>query len=48
MRKEGLMDRLRTIGYQVARVAAAMLVAVPTALTMATTAGAATCFPPGT
>jgi copper-binding protein NosD len=39
------MDRLRTIGYQVAGVAAAMLVAVPSALTMATTAGAATCLP---
>jgi len=39
------MDRLRSIGYQVAGVAAAMLVAVPSALTMATTAGAATCFP---
>lgn len=41
------MQGLRTIGYQVARVAAAMLVAVPSALTMATTAGAATCRPTG-
>jgi len=39
------MDRLRTIGYQVARVAAAMLVVVPSTVTMATTAGAATCLP---
>jgi hypothetical protein len=39
------MDRFRTIGYQVVRVTVALLVAVPATLTMATTAGAATCFP---
>jgi len=39
------MDRLRTIAYQVARITAALLVAVPITLQMATTAGAATCFP---
>ncbi len=41
------MDRLRTIGYRVGRVAAAMLVAVPSTVTLATTAGAATCTPTG-
>jgi hypothetical protein len=41
------MDRLRTIGYQVARITAALLVAVPGTLTMATTAGAATCTATG-
>jgi hypothetical protein len=36
----------RTIGYQVARIITALLVAVPTTLAIATvTAGAATCFP---
>ena len=39
------MERLKTIGLQVARIAAALVVAVPSALTMATTAGAATCTP---
>jgi len=39
------MERLRTIGYRVARIAAALLVAVPGTLTMGTTAGATTCFP---
>jgi hypothetical protein len=39
------LERLRTIGLQVARIAAALVVAVPSALTMATTAGAATCTP---
>lgn len=41
------METLRTIGYQVARIAAALLVAVPSGLTMATTAGATTCTPTG-
>lgn len=41
------MGSLRTIGYQVARIAAALLVAVPSGLTMATTAGASTCTPTG-
>ena len=41
------MERLRTIGYQVARIIAALLVAVPSTLTIATTAGAATCTPTG-
>jgi len=41
------MDRLRKIGYQVARITAALLVAVPSTVTMATTAGAATCTPTG-
>jgi hypothetical protein len=39
------MERLPTIGHQVARVTAALLIAVPGTLTMGTTAGAATCFP---
>ncbi len=41
------MDRLRTIGYQVARITAALLVAVASTLQMPTTAGAATCTPTG-
>ncbi len=41
------MERLRTIGYQLARITAALLVAIPCTLTMATTAGAATCTPTG-
>ncbi len=41
------MERLRTIGHQVVRIIAALLVAVPSTLTMATTAGAATCTPTG-
>src|SRR5260370_42518048 len=39
------MERLRTIGYRVARITAALLVVVPGTLTMGTTAGATTCFP---
>jgi hypothetical protein len=41
------MGKLRTIGYQVARIIAALLVAVPSGLATATTAGAATCTPTG-
>jgi len=41
------LERLRTIGLQVARIAVALVVAVPSALTMATPAGAATCTPTG-
>lgn len=41
------MGKLRTIGYQVGRIIAALLVAVPGGLTTATTAGAATCTPTG-
>jgi len=41
------LEKLRTIGLQVVRIAVALAVAVPSGLTMATTAGAATCTPTG-
>jgi parallel beta helix pectate lyase-like protein len=41
------MERLRTIGYRLARITAALLLAVPVSLTMASTAAAATCTPTG-
>jgi hypothetical protein len=41
------MERLRRIGYQLARITAALVVAVPAGLSMATPAGAATCSPTG-
>ncbi len=41
------MERLRTIGYRVAGITAALLVAVPGTLMTGTTAGAATCTPTG-
>ncbi len=42
------MESLRTIGYQLGRIAIALLVAVPASVTMATTASAATtCTPTG-
>jgi len=40
------MEKLRTIGYKVARITATLVVAVPASLSMTTTAGAATtCLP---
>jgi len=41
------MVRLRTIGYRLARITAALVVAVPAGLSMTTTAGAATCTATG-
>ena len=41
------MERLRTIGYRLARIAAALAVAVPAGLSMTTTAEAATCTATG-
>src|SRR5712691_10505209 len=39
------MEKLRTIGYKLARITAALVVAVPAGLSMTTTAGAAACLP---
>src|SRR5229473_3571801 len=41
------MERQRTIGFRLARIAAALVVAVPAALSMTTTADAATCTATG-
>src|SRR5712691_11770118 len=41
------MERLRTIGFRLARIAAALVVAVPAGLSMTTTAEAATCTATG-
>src|SRR6266852_2956580 len=41
------MEKMRTIGYRLARITAALVVAVPAGLSMTTTAGAATCTATG-
>src|SRR5260370_24810455 len=41
------MERLRTIGFRLARIAAALAVAIPAGLSMAPTAEAATCTATG-
>src|SRR6266849_4026276 len=41
------MEKMRTIGYRLARITAALVVAVPAGLSMTSTAGAATCTATG-
>jgi parallel beta-helix repeat protein len=41
------MERLRTIGFRLARITAALVIAIPAALSMTTTAAAATCTATG-
>src|SRR6266851_4155406 len=41
------LEKMRTIGYRLARITAALVVAVPAGLSMTTTAGAATCTATG-